>query len=203
MQQYPKLKLLTSSIISLLTTTETKNYLKVDHTVDDSLIADIIQASTDYIENETGISLFTQTWEQLNDGDCEEIELFKEPVQSVNSVTYYENFDSTGTVLTENTDYRHIDKFLIHADNYFDKGRPVDGYTINYTVGRFTTTVSSTSVEASTYKLAALKMCGWLYENREEFLSEIQEGINVKYDYTKVPQTIVRMLRPYSAKVGL
>lgn len=201
--QYPKLKLLTASTISLLTSAETKNYLKVDHTVDDSLILEMIQAAQDYIENETGISLFTQTWQQLQDGDCEEIELFKEPVQTINSVTYYDDFDSTGTVLTENTDYRLVDKFLIHADEYFEKGRAIDGYNINFTVGKYTTTISSASSEASTFKMAALKFCGWLYENREEYLIEVQEGINVKYDYTKIPQTIIRMLRPISTKVGM
>ena len=201
--QYPKLELLTSSVISLLTTTETKNWLKVDHTVDDSLIAELIQTSTDYIENETGISLFSQTWKQYQEGGCEQIELFKEPVQSINSVTYYDDFDSTGTILTENTDFRKSSNYLIHVNNYWDEGRPIDGYQISYTVGKYTTTISTATAEASTFKTAALKMCAWLYENREEFLTEIQEGINVKYDYTKVPQTIVRLLRPLSVKVGM
>ena len=202
--QYPIVNLLTATTISLLTTTETKNWLKVDHSVDDTLIGLLIKAAQGYIENETGITLFESTWEQKQVGGVEEIELLKEPTTQINSVTFYGDFDSTGTVLVSNTDYRLVEpKYLIPPNIVFDEGRPYDGYVINFVAGKYTSTVSTDDEFSASIKAAALKFVGWIYENREEYLSEVQEGLSVKYDYTKVPQTIVRMLRPYSVKVGL
>lgn len=67
---------------------EAKAYLKVDNTVEDTLIATLIQASREYIESQVGRAMITQTIEAVYDDWC--IVLPLSNAQSVTSVKYYD-----------------------------------------------------------------------------------------------------------------
>ena len=195
-----EMKLLTEPTISILGITETKNFLKVEHTEDDDLIEDIIiPAAVDFVENETYIDTSPRSWQQNQQGDVDKIELLKGPVTSIDEIKYYDDFDSTGSLLTESTDFRVAGQWLIHADDYWDKQRSKDGYQIKYTTGLFTASnyTSSTDPRLASFKKAALKFSGWLYENRQMYVTQINESFSVNYDYEKVPQSIIKMLRPH------
>lgn len=194
------LKLLIEPTHSILGITETKNYLKVEHTTDNDLIEDIIiPASIAFVENETYVDTSPRQWQQNEEGDVETMELDKGPIISIDEVKEYDDFESTGSLLTESTDFRVSDQELIHVDDYWDKQRRGDGYQIKYTTGLFTASniTNSTDPRLSVFKNAALKFCAWLYENREMYISEINESFSVTYNYEEVPQTIIRLLRPY------
>lgn len=200
------LELITEPTLTILTTTETKNYLKVDHSVDDTLIADMIKASQSFIETETGIAVCPQTWQQFEEGGCETIELIKQPIISVDEIKYFDDFDEmTGSLLTVSIDFRLAGNILIHEDAYWEKQRAVDGYVIKYTAGLFTSSnyTSSTDPRLSTFKICALRFAAWLYENREMYITEINESFQIKYDQTRIPQEIIRMLRPHSVITGI
>lgn len=201
----PIISVLMEPTLSILTTAETKNYLKVTDSTDDTLIADLIKTSQGFIETETGLSIVLQQVKQKQEGDCDVIELVKRPVISVDEVKYFDDFDeTTGTLLTESIDFRLVDNLLIHEDDYWIQQRAYDGYQIKYTVGLFTSSnyTSSTDNRLSTFKTCALRFVAWLYENREMYAVEINDSFQIKYDQTKVPQDIIRMLRPYSTGIG-
>ncbi len=192
------LKLLTAATVSILGITATKNYLKVEHSQDDSLITQLIEASILFVENYTGFKTSPETWEQSESGGVDKITLDLAPIDSINSVMEYDSFDSTGSLLTAST-FRNSGNDLIHIDGYWPKNRDVDGYKINYTVGSWL--ASDRRIEA--LKTAALRCVGWLYENREEFVVNVQESFNVQYDFNSVPAGVKRLLNPFMRNVGI
>lgn len=195
-----EMKLLTEPTVSILGITETKNFLKVEHTEDDDLIEDIIiPAAVSFVEDETYIDTSPRTWQQNQTGDVEKIELLKGPVISVDEIKYYDDFDSSGSLLTESTDFRIAGQHLVHEGAYWDKQRDLDGYQIKYTTGLFTSSnyTSSTDPRLSKFKKAALRFSAWLYENREMYVANVSEAFQVTYNYDDVPQEIIRLLRPH------
>lgn len=195
-----ELKLLTEPTVSILGITETKSFLKVEHTEDDDLIEDIIiPAAVSFVEEETYIDTSPRQWQQNQPGDIKKIELLKGPVISVDEIKYYDDFDSSGALLTESTDFRIAGQYLIHKDDYWDKQRELDGYQIKYTTGLFTasTYTNSNDPRLAKFKKAALRFAAWLYENREMYVANVNEAFQVSYDYDNVPPEIIRLLRPH------
>ena len=192
------LKLLTAATVSILGITATKNYLKVEHTQDDTLITQLIEASILFVENYTGFKTSPETWEQSETGGVNKVTLDLAPIDSINSVMEYDDFDSTGSLLTAST-FRRSGNDLIHVNGYWPKQRDVDGYVVNYTVGAWL--ASDRRIEA--LKTAALRCVGWLYENREEFVVNVQESFNVQYDFNSVPAGVKRLLNPFMRNVGI
>lgn len=186
-----RLTLLTASTQSILGITATKNYLKVEHTTDDTLINTLMATAVNVVENYTGLITSEQTWRQDEEGDSEYIELIKAPVKNILEVKYYDDFDSTGSLLTESTDFRVASQYLVHDDDYWDKQRPLDGYQIKYSVGMYTTDPRMQNME-----IAALAIVGFLYENREAYVSQVNETFSVTYDFSKTPAHILQLLRP-------
>lgn len=200
------LEIVTEPTLTILSSTETKNYLKVDHSTDDTLIADLIKSAQSFLETETGLAICPQTWRQLEVGGCDTIELIKQPVISVDEVKYFDDFEEmTGSLLTVSVDFRLAGNILIHEDAYWEQQRDMDGYKIKYTAGLFTSSnyTSSTDLRLSTFKICGLRFIAWLYENREMYCTEINESFSIKYDFNKIPQDIIRMLRPYSVITGI
>ena len=114
-------------------------------------------------------------------------------------VVYYDDFDSTGKLLTESTDFRVAGQFLVHEDGHWDYQRPHDGYTINYTVaGNW----DANDKRLDTLKTAAMRLVGWLYENREEYVTQINEMFGTTYTYAQIPEGIKRLLNSISEDVG-
>ena len=85
--------------------TEAKLHCRVDHTEDDTYIDGLIVAAREYVENRTGLSLITQTWNFLFEEwpDDDEFHLGRGPI---NSITHVKYTDVDGTVHTwANTNY--------------------------------------------------------------------------------------------------
>jgi uncharacterized phiE125 gp8 family phage protein len=199
------MKLITEPTLSILGATETKNYLRVQHDTDNSLISDLVKVAVSYVEKETYLDIVPRQWQQNAEGGADKIELFKAPIISVDEVKKYTNFDSSGELMTESTDFRVVDNYLIHKSGYWSEAREIDGYVIKYTTGLFTGSnyTSSQDPRLADFKLAALKFCAWLYENREEYVVQVAENYSVSYDYNNIPQSITKILRPYTRGVFL
>ena len=73
---------------TFLTTAEVKNYLRVDYTVDDTIIADLIQGAYDAFEGYTSRSLRTYTIEAVWEQFGASVDLPYAPVTSVTKVEY-------------------------------------------------------------------------------------------------------------------
>lgn len=83
-----------------ITTTEAKQFLRVDHATQDDLIDDLIAAARQRVEADTGRSLITTTWDLSFDAFPDEraIVLPRLPLASVTSVTSYDADDTAATL---------------------------------------------------------------------------------------------------------
>jgi len=93
------LSLVTAPACEPLSLTAAKLHLRVDHTVDDTLIDVLCAAARDYVETGTRRKMITQTWDLKLDCFPETIWLPFPPVTSVTSITYTAT-DGTSTVLS-------------------------------------------------------------------------------------------------------
>jgi hypothetical protein len=189
------LSLVTGPTMSILNEAEFKSFARVGTTQDDQMIISILKSSISWAENEVYIDTMPRQWLQKCSGGVDKIELLKSPVQSVDEVKYFDDFDSTGYLMTESTDFRVVDKYLIHESGHWDKQRDLDGYQIKYTTGLFTNT-STNDFRLEIFKTAALKCALWIYENREMYVTGINESFAVSYNTEKIPPEITRLLRP-------
>ncbi|GCD83673.1 hypothetical protein PTHTG4_27370 [Parageobacillus thermoglucosidasius] len=71
---------------------EVKNYLRIDHTEEDTFVQSLIVASRQYIEQLTRRSIAVQTWElTLDSFPNDEILIPLPPLKTINSITYMKN----------------------------------------------------------------------------------------------------------------
>jgi hypothetical protein len=177
--QCPTIGITSYPTLSLVTTAETKNYLRIDSaiTADDSLISDLLVVSAKFVENQINQVLVETEFLQKQTGGCEIIELVKSPLIGTPSIEYYESFDSVASLLTMSTDFRVVGYELFNINNYWKSGRNGDGYNITYKAGMFSASsyTSSTNNSLQIIKTAMLRFCAWLYENREEFSGDLNE----------------------------
>lgn len=206
--QNVKLKQTAGPTLTIVSRTEAKNYCKMgSDTTDDSLFDDLIKSATSIIERECGgLAICEQTWKQYQKGGIETIELLRQPVIGVPTVSYYEDFDDTVPVnITYSSYCRIVDNTLYHVDGFFNEGRDGDGYTITFKTGLFTssTYTSSDLQELQVLKIAICRTIAFLYENREEYLTKINEGEwSVSYD-GELPIGIKTLIMPIHTGKGL
>lgn len=148
---------------------EAKLHLKVEHSVDDTLIAAIIQAAREAAEHETGRSLMPQTWELLLDAfPADAIKLDKPPVTSVVSVKYLDSggVQQTldGSAYTLDADY--VPGYVLPAYGTF---WPSTQDAINAVVVRFATGYANAAAVPAGIRAWMLLRIGALYGNREAF----------------------------------
>jgi len=157
-----------------LSLTEVKNYLKIDYTTDDDLLTSLIKSVRVQIETELGgINIIRRNMIQKQTGGVEFIELLRQPVNSISSVIYFEDFDSTGETVT---DYRVVNNILYHRDSFFRVGRPADGYVITYNAGLITDAVNANLSVPNNIKTAMQRVIAYLYENRQQYATTYSEG---------------------------
>lgn len=93
------LRIVTPPTYEPVTLAEARAHSRVDTVEDDAGLAARILAARQYIETVTGRALITQTLElTLDDFPCDVIELPRQPVASIVSVTYLDAAGATQTV---------------------------------------------------------------------------------------------------------
>jgi uncharacterized phiE125 gp8 family phage protein len=185
-----------------VTLTEAKNYLKIDFTDDDTLITDLIKASTDYIENMSGgVLLHKRTVTQYQTGGIENISLLRTPVVSITSFEKAVSFDDSYSTV-EN--YRLGNNTLYHQSGFFEKGRESDGYKIVYVAG----IANDASVSTIRYemKICILRVLAYLYENRQEYVTSYSDqGYSVSYNVSQsndIKKEVTKILNSFSSARG-
>lgn len=182
---------------------EAKNYLKVDYATDDDLIEILIHVARKQIENELGgLAIVRRSVTQKQTGGIEKLEVMRQPLNSITSITYYENFDSAGSVIAA-SNYRFVDGMIIHKDGYWKAGRDGDGYVIVYNAGISADTGQAAENSPHTLRQAIMRIVAYLYENREEYVTQINEGnMTVTYD-KKTRSDVNLLLMPYHTGKGV
>ena len=182
-----------------VTVNEAKNYLKVDETTDDALIAQIIKTARKMIETHASLTFHQRTVTQKQTGGVEYIDALRLPANTVSSITFARDFDSTPETLDAST-YRLAGNRFYHESREFIQGRDADGYVITYTAGMVADATPSTL--KSDFKTAILRVAAFLYENRQEYTQGWSEqGFSVNYDILK--SEINRIINPYSTAKGI
>lgn len=94
---YPPAQRLIGPRVEPITLDEAKLHLKVEHTVDDTLIAGLISAARAYCEDYCERAIGEQSWRQTVDGppSAWPIVLWRGPVSEIVSVTLVDAADST------------------------------------------------------------------------------------------------------------
>jgi uncharacterized phiE125 gp8 family phage protein len=157
-----------------LSLTEVKNNLKIDYSTDDDLLTGLIKSVRVQIETELGgVNIIRRNMIQKQTGGVEFIELLRQPVNSISSIVYFEDFDSTGETIT---DYRQVNNILYHRDTFFRVGRAADGYVITYNAGLIADAVNANLSVPSNIKTAMQRVISYLYENRQQYASTYSEG---------------------------
>ena len=80
----------TAAITELMSTAEAKTHLRVDITDDDTLIANLIIAASQYVEDFTGRSFAQHTYRADIPNFHDEMVLPGGPIQSISSIQYYD-----------------------------------------------------------------------------------------------------------------
>ena len=171
-----------------VTVAEARAWLRVSHTSEDLLIADLISAARQDVENQTGLSLISQQWRMTFDnwpvGDM--VQLPRGPVTGILAVTVY-SANGTPSVVSP-ADYL-LDMRSDPARLFFEKrgnpGRRMNGIEIDFSAGFGTT---GTSVPDMLNRAILLLVAHW-YEFRGAFRASDQP---VSY-----PDGYLPLMRPY------
>lgn len=169
--------IITPASLKALTTTEVKNYLRVDSDAEDTLIGVLIDAATNMAEHYLGRFLLTTIVEEFYDffpvnkigvepfrADGRNIiYLGRGPVQSVSQVKYIDG----------NGDEQWVDPVNYRVDKVSEPARimPYNGWpgsrdTVNAIIVRYTCGYTQASDVPANIKMAMLLMIGEMYEKR-------------------------------------
>lgn len=178
-------RLTTAPASEPITATEAKAHCNIIGAGDDTLIASLITAAREHVENLTGRRLITQTWEQVMDAFPAQIRLVYTPTVSVDSITYTDTNGDTQTLAGS----------AYTSDAYSEPGRvsPVDAWPSTYNAMNAVTVTykagygTAASSVPGPIKAAILLTIGDLYENREgQGTQDLKEN-----------QAVMRLLYPY------
>lgn len=168
-----------------LSSTEVKNYLKIDVSTDDDLIAAQIKAARRMVESYTGLALISQTIEQKFDrfplppqyrlGDFPTggaLILIRYPLISVSSVAYTDTAGDSQTLSTDIylTDSHDIPArlYLKYAQVWPDTYQQPNAVTVTYTAG-----YANAAAVPEDVKQAMYMMIADMYENRTDYVKRL------------------------------
>jgi uncharacterized phiE125 gp8 family phage protein len=166
-------KVTTAASEAPITVTEAKEWLRVEHSVDDDLISAIVSAVTATAESYLSQALVTQTITEKYDhwGDAV-LNLTMHPVQSVTSITYTDDDGATQTLSSS----------LYVVDTFKPRAQVRPAYNETWPTAR-TTPNSITVVYQAGYgdaadvpediKLALRLMIADAYENRTDSVRQL------------------------------
>lgn len=171
-----------------LTVAEAKEHIRVIGSSDDSYIEGLISLARKKVEYDTGRALITQTWIYRRDAFpwSREIKLEKSPLQSVSSITYYDENDSQQTLSSSNYDTSakktpgiiRLKSTALNWPNTYDKP---DAVEITFIAG-FGDDASDVPVEL---RHVIKLLVGHFYDFRQPILSGPQakiESVPINYD---------------------
>jgi uncharacterized phiE125 gp8 family phage protein len=167
------IKLITAPAVEPISSTEAKLHCRIDTTDDDALVSALIVAARERIEDEARHRLITQTWEIYLDafpaGDVLIVPIV--PLQSVTSITYY---DEAGTLATFAATSYQVDAISKPARIALVSGQSWPSTTLRTLNGVVVRVVAGFGDTAATVpnqlRQAMLLLIEHWYENREPVL---------------------------------
>lgn len=197
-----------------LTLSDTKSYLRVDHSSDDSLITSLIIASRQLVEEHTGRALITQTlhlfldgfnetedplWEGVRTGPYlnfykNYIDLPRAPVASVTSIHTFDDDDNSTLYATANyyvNSAREPARIVLRTGSTWPTAlRVANAIKVVYEAG-----YGGAGSVPNPIKQAMLQLVAHMYEQRGDMADVNGE--------TKMPILVKKLLAPYVVHKGL
>lgn len=133
----------------IITTTNAKDYMRVDTSADDTLISQMIKQARIYIENYISRDIVSKTRSLYIASVNERFSLPFAPIASIQSITV----DGSAT---SNYNTYGLDDLLVEMTNM-----PVDNVVVNYTTAGF---------DNDLVKQAMLQLVATYYDNRGDFV---------------------------------
>lgn len=156
---------------------DVKEFLNITSDADDANLTGIISAVRMAIENIIERAIFTQTWQQTQDGAKRIIELYRRPLLRVNSVQYIANLMNDTLVTFPSSGYFPLtgERSAIAARTVWPAHRGLQSIVSNYDLGMVDlansadadTITAARAAVPSNLRLAMYNFCGHLIENRE------------------------------------
>lgn len=145
---------------------EAKAHLRITDTAEDTLIANLIKAAREEVEQATGLALITQDWRLYLDNwpPSGLVRLRRGPVQEVIQVTVYDNLGNAQTVIpaTANLDRARRPARFMMPDGLNGPGKAMNGIEIDFRAG-----YGATGVEVPDgLKRAILLLAAFWFEHR-------------------------------------
>jgi uncharacterized phiE125 gp8 family phage protein len=165
-----------------------KNYLKVDTSVDDELISELIVLATQYGESYTGRDFRENSWRILQDDFATRIPLCRDPVASITSVSNL--VDSAFVTITGSTYY--LKKGVQSSEILLQDGQswPTDTDTIEHGIQIDFLTTALTNLDV--VKIAIKRHVALLWENRNDCPdpADVQgiANVNSLYNTVRIPR---------------
>lgn len=186
------LTLVTAPTREPLSLQEAKDHLRLDIDNDDRLILSLIKAAREWVEGQTKRALISQVWDQQIDGNwpwkfgCPRIDLEKNPVISVDSITYVDGTSPNPTLAA--TKYTSV---LRNHYSFIVPAYGVDWPTVRSVPSAITVrfTAGYTTVPQPLIQAITLLVAHW-YERRE-VIEQSQRSIN------EIPYGVEALISPY------
>ena len=197
-----------------LTLSDTKAYLRVDHSSDDNLITSLIATARQLVEEHTGRALITQTLNLFLDGfnEAEDplfegfrtgpylnfyknyIDLPRPPVASVASIHTFDDDDNSTLYATTNyyvNNNREPARIVLRTGSTWPTAlRVADAIKVVYTAG-----YGGAGSVPGPIKQAMLQLVAHMYEQRGDMADTDGE--------TNMPILVKKLLAPYVVHKGL
>tara|TARA_R100000655_G_scaffold77938_1_gene117273 strand:- start:11279 stop:11935 length:657 start_codon:yes stop_codon:yes gene_type:complete len=189
-----------------VTRAEAKTFLRIDHSNDDTLIDQLVQASREFVEEYTGRAIMSQTlvltldafdeladplWEGTKTGPYKNyyknyVTLAKAPVRSVTTVKTYDD-DDTATTMASTKYYvditREPARVVLRTGETFPTAlRVANAIEVTYVAG-----YASSGAVPQAIKTAILQYVSYLYEHRGDMYEA----------KASVPSSLGKILQPY------
>lgn len=183
---YGKLELLTAPTETLVSLSEAKEHLRVDHSNDDTYITTLINVATDVVEEFTRRKLATQTWNIYFDEFPPYIDLQLGIVRQIVEVKYYDQSNVLQTLPTSDYD---IDLIAKPGRIYEATGKSFPQTYERANAVKVTFQVGNSAEVPSAFKAAILIIIGRYYENRQD--------VFVGTQVNELPSLVENLLTPY------
>lgn len=122
---------------------DAKSHLRVTHSSHDTLIQDLIWGAVKQFEKRANVCLSQQRWRGFLDKGYEEIELWKYPIKTIDSIQYYDA-DNTIQTLSSASYFSNVDSgsltyiarpVLVVVESIPSTYGRDDAFIINFTAG--------------------------------------------------------------------
>jgi uncharacterized phiE125 gp8 family phage protein len=186
------LRLITAPTDYPVTLAEVKAQCRVDGTDSDGLLNTYIAAATNYVEQYTGRALMSQVWELVLDDFTDAMLIPKGPVQSVDSVKYY---DSDSILQTLDTAVYAAD--LVSDPSWVvrvsDQTWPTVAAGVNNVVIRFTCGYATVpeAIRAAIFMLVSQ------WNDERSSISSVRQSVTADGGIPTLPNTVDALLCNY------